>query len=131
MATVKRYNLARFTFDGERIVTKTFKTTRKIGVDKLTSSDSHVPYSVMFKEEELDWDISDVDPTYRPFFDKIIDKQKEDPTNLPYIATYDYSEVGGELIEDDVFDEVWVEEISKDTGNKPFSVKGGAIKKIN
>ena len=46
------------------------------------------------------------------------------------ISTYDYSEVTGDLVEDDVYDEVWVEELSKENANKPFSVKGGAMRKL-
>jgi len=130
MANVTRYNLAQFVFDDTQITTETFKTTRKISVEKLKASNSHTPYSVMFQEEEISWDIDNVDPIYRSFFESIIDRQKSDPTNLPIVSTYDYSEVTGDLVEDDVFDEVWVEEISKENANKPFSVKGGAIRKL-
>ena len=49
---------------------------------------------------------------------------------LPMISTYDYSEISGDIVEDDVFVDVWVEEISKENANKPFSVKGGAKKKL-
>ena len=133
MATSKvmRYNLAQFLFEDTEIVTETFKTTRKIEAETLTACNSHVPYATMFKKEELDWEVSNVDPQFRTFFEDIIDRQKEDPTNLAMISTYDYSEMTGDLVEDDIYDEVWVEEISKENANKPFSVKGGATKKIN
>lgn len=128
--TVTRYNLAQFVFDDTQITTETFKTTRKLEAEKLTACNSHYPYAVMFKKDELDWECSDIDPIFRPFFEDVIEAQKADPSNLAMVSTWDYSEVTGDLVEDDVFDEVWVEEISKENANKPFSVKGGARKKI-
>lgn len=129
-STVTRYNLAQFVFNDTQIRTETFKTTRKIEAEKLSACNSHYPYAVMFKNEEFDWECSDIDPVYRSFFEDIIEAQKADPTNLAMVSTYDYSEVTGDLVEDDVFDEVWVEELSKENANKPFSVKGGATRKI-
>ncbi len=128
--TVTRYNLAQFVFNKTNIPTETFKTTRKISVEKLKACNSHSPYAVMFGEEEFDWEASDIDPVYRSFFEDVIELQKADPSNLGMVSTYDYSEVTGDLVEDDVFDEVWVEELSKENANKPFSIKGGAKKKI-
>lgn len=130
MANVMRYNLAQFVFDDTQITTNEFKTTRKIEAEKLTACNSHYPYATMFKGEELEWEASDIDPTFRSFFEEVIERQKEDPTQLAMISTWDYSEISGDLVVDDVYDGCWVEEISKDNANKPFSVKGGALKKI-
>jgi len=127
---VTRYNLAQFVFDDNQIRTDGFKTTRKIEAESLTACNSHSPYATMFGAEELEWEASDIDPIYRGFFEDVMDRQKADPTNLAMVSTYDYSEITGDLVEDDVFDEVWVEEISKENANKPFTVKGGARKKI-
>ena len=130
MPTVQRYNLAQFVFDDTEIRMKTFKTTRKQSVEKLEAWNSHDPYAVMFGKEELTWDRDDIDPIFRPYFEEVLDRQKADPTDLAMISTYDYSEITGDLQEDDVFDEVWVEEISKENANKPFGIKGGARRKI-
>ena len=130
MANVMRYNLAQFVFEDTQIRTEEFKTSRKLSVEKLKASNSHTPYATMFTEEEFTWEASKIDPIYRNFFEEVIDKQKADPTNLATISTYDYSEITGDLIVDDIYDDVWVEEISKDNANKPFSVKGGAMKKL-
>lgn len=130
MANVMRYNLAQFVFEDTQIRTEEFKTSRKIEAEKLVACNSHTPYATMFAKEELTWEASKIDPIYRSFFEDVIDKQKADPTNLATISTYDYSEITGDLIVDDVYDDVWVEEISKDNANKPFSVKGGAMKKL-
>lgn len=127
--SVTRYNLAQFFFNGQEITTETFKTTRKISTEKLKACNSHSPYAVMFEEEEFTWECSDIDPLLRPFFDEVADSQKEDPAHLPMVCTYDYNPMG-DVVEDDVFDEVWIEEISKENANKPFSVKGGAKMKI-
>jgi len=130
MANVMRYNLAQFVFDDTEIRTDSFKTTRKIEAETLTATNSHMPYATMFAKEELEWEASDIDPVYRSFFEDVIERQKADPTNLGIVATYDYSEVTGDLVEDDIYDDVWIEEISKENANKPFSVKGGAMRKL-
>ena len=130
MANVKRYNLAQFVFDDTQIRVDEFKTTRKQDVESLTACNSHSPYAVMFGAEEFEWEASDIDPVFRSFFSDVMDRQKEDPTDLAMISTYDYSEISGDLVEDDVFDEVWVEELEKENANKPFTVKGGARMKI-
>lgn len=130
MPSVKRYNLAQFFFDGEEVRVGSFKTTRKQSVEKFTACNSHTPYAVMFGEEELEWEASDVDPIYRGFFENILDRQKANPSNLGTVSTFDFNDISGDVVKDDVFDKVWVEELSKDTANKPFSVKGNAMKKI-
>lgn len=130
MANVKRYNLAQFVFDGEEIPVGSFKTTRKQSTETLNACNSHKPYAVMFGKEELSWEASDIDPIYRPFFEKVMDNQKADPTNLGTVATYDYSEITSDIYEDDAFGDVWVEELSKDTANKPFSAKGNAMRMV-
>lgn len=130
MPSVTRYNLAQFVFNGEQIRVGSFKTTRKMDTETLQACNSHRPYAVMFGKEELSWEASDIDPIYRPFFEEVMDRQKADPTDLGMVSTYDYSEITGDLLEDDVYDEVWVEELSKENANKPFSAKGNAMRKI-
>lgn len=129
MPTETRYSLAQITFNGEEVICDKFKTTRKQNVEKMTSTGSHNAYAVTFGKEEYDWDMDDIDPEFRPFFEGILDQQKALPEELPYIATYDYVEGTGDLKEDDVYYGVWVEEISKESANQPFSVKGGALRK--
>ena len=130
MADVVRYNLAQFVFNGKEVPVGSFKTTRKQSVDKFKACNSHNPYAVMFGEEELNWEASDVDPIYRGFFENVMDKQKENPANLSTVSTFDYNELSGSVVPDDKFSSVWVEEIGKETANKPFSVKGNAMRKI-
>ena len=130
MADIKRYNLAQFVFDGEQIRTGEFSTTRKISAEKLKACNSHTPYATMFAEEEFEWELKDVDPIFRPFFDNVVEKQKASPDDLAMISTFDYSEITGDLVEDDTYTGVWVEEIGKDTANKPFTVKGAATRKL-
>lgn len=129
MPTETRYSLAQITFNGEEVLCDSFKTTRKQEVEKMTSTGSHNAYAVTFGKEEYDWDMDDIDPEFRPFFEEILDQQKALPEELPYIATYDFVEATGDVIEDDVYYGVWVEEISKEKANQPFSVKGGALRK--
>ena len=130
MANETRYNLAQFVFNDTQIRVGGFKTTRKQNTETLSACNSHKPYAVMFGKEELTWEASDIDPIYRSFFENVMDRQKADPTDLAMVSTYDYSEITGDLFEDDCFDDVWVEELSKETANKPFSAKGNAMRKI-
>lgn len=133
MATETRYSLAQFIFnidnEATEILCDGFKTTRKQDITKHTATNSHNAYAVSFGQEEYDWDCDDIDPEYRKYFEQVLDLQKTLPETLPYIATYDYVEGTGDLVEDDVYYGVWVEEISKEKANKPFSVKGGALRK--
>ena len=130
MATAQRYNLAQIVYEGEQITTETFKTTRKLETEEYKASNSHQPYAINFKEETFEWEMSKIDPLHRPFFEKLLEKHKNDPGDLCTLATYDYNPVTGDLVEDDVYDGAYIKEISKENGNQPFSVKGGALRKI-
>jgi len=128
MADETYYNLAQFLFNGKEVLVGGFKTTRKLDSETYSATNSHYPYRVSFGQESLSWEISDVDPSERKFFKDIVTAQKQDPNNLPEVATYDFNEITGDLVEDDVFYGCWVNEISKEDANKPFSVKGEALK---
>ena len=41
-----------------------------------------------------------------------------------------YNPETGDIAEDDVYDGAYITEISKENANKPFSVKGGALRKL-
>ena len=130
METVQRYNLAQIVYEDQQITTDTFKTTRKIDTEEYTASNDYNPYAINFSNETYEWEMSDIDPTFRSFFEEMMDRQKADPSDLATVATYDYNKSTGDLVEDDVYDGAYITEISKENANKPFSVKGGAIKKI-
>lgn len=130
MANVTRYNLAQFVYEDEQITVDSFSTTQSIDADELTACNSYNPYGVDLKNETFEWELSDIDSRFRPFFQEMWDKQQIDPTDLAMISTYDYNPRTGDIAEDDVFDGVYIKEISKDNANKPFSVKGGALKRL-
>ena len=130
MATVQRYNLAQIVYEDQQITTDTFKTTRKIDTEEYTASNDYNPYAINFSNETYEWEMSDIDPTFRSFFEEMMDRQKADPSDLATVATYDYNKSTGDLVEDDVYDGAYITEISKENAKKPFSVKGGAIKEI-
>ena len=129
MSEGKRYNLAQAFFRDTEITTDGFKTTRKIETEEYTSTNSHHPYAVNFKGETFEWEMSDIDPLFRPFFNEVIDYQKENPNDLGFFATYDFNEITGDLVEDDIYYDAYVTEISKENANNPFSVKGSALRK--
>lgn len=124
-----RYNLAQALFRNTEITTDSFKTTRKQDTETYTATNSHVPYAVAFGAETYEWEMSDIDPLMRKFFEEAMDYQKENPNDLGLFATYDFNEITGDLIEDDVYYDAFITEISKENANKPFSVKGEALRK--
>ena len=130
MPTVQRYNLAQIVYEDQQITTDTFKTTRKLDSEEYTASNSYNPYAVNLSGETFEWEMSDIDPTQRGFFEEMMDRQKADPNDLAMVATYDYNPETGDIVEDDVYDGAYITEISKENANKPFSVKGGALRKL-
>ena len=129
MASVQRYNLAQILYENNQITTDTFKTTRKLDSEEYTASNSYNPYSVNLSKETFEWEMSDIDPQFRSFFDEMMDKQKANPDELALVATYDYNPETGDIVEDDVYYGAYITEISKENANKPFTVKGGALRK--
>jgi len=124
-----RYNLAQALFRNTEITTDSFKTTRKQDTETYTACNSHSPYAVAFGAESFEWEMSDIDPLMRKFFEEVMDYQKENPNDLGLFATYDFNEITGDLVEDDVYYDAFITEISKENANKPFSVKGEALRK--
>ena len=124
-----RYNLAQALFRNTEITTDSFKTTRKQDTETYTACNSHSPYAVAFGAESYEWEMSDIDPLMRKFFEEVMDYQKENPNDLGLFATYDFNEITGDLVEDDVYYDAFITEISKENANKPFSVKGEALRK--
>ena len=124
-----RYNLAQALFRNTEITTDSFKTTRKQDTETYTATNSHAPYAVAFGAESFEWEMSDIDPLMRKFFEEVMDYQKEIPNDLGLFATYDFNEITGDLVEDDVYYDAFITEISKENANKPFSVKGEALRK--
>jgi hypothetical protein len=129
MAETVRYNLAQMMFNDLEIVADSFKTTIKMDAEELTATNSSNPYDVQYGKESLEWEASDIDPALRKDVQTIYDQQKIDPSSKGTIATYDFNELTGDLVPDDIFYGAYITEISKENGNQPFSVKGGALKR--
>lgn len=123
----KRYNLAQFIFGETEVVANSFTLTRTQDTETYTSFNSHSPYAFAINGETYEWELDQVDPAQKEVFVKAMNAQKKDPSNLPLIATYNFDEQTGELIEDDVLYDVFIEELSKEA-NKPFSVSGQALR---
>ena len=123
----KRYNLAQFVFDNTEVVGDSFTLTRKQDTETYTSFSSHTPYCVAINGETYEWELTDVDPLQKKVFTDAMNAQKKDTNNLPLIATYNFDDNTGDLVEDDVLYDVFITELSKEA-NKPFSVKGEALR---
>ena len=128
MADEKRYNLCQVVFKDKEIIHDTLKITRKQESEELTSNSSHYPYAVQFKGETLDFELSDIDPLERKFFNEMMTAQQSNPSDLPMIAGYDWNENTGDLVESDVYYGAYISEISIENVNNPFSVKGSCLR---
>lgn len=128
MADETRYSLCQVVFKDKEIIHDTLKITRKQETEELTSNSSHNPYAVQFKGETLEFEMSDVDPLEREFFNEVMTAQQENPGDLPMIAAYDYNEINGDLVESEVYYGCYITEISKENVNNPFSVKGSCLR---
>lgn len=129
MAETVRYNLAQLMFDDLEIIADSFKTTIKTDAEELNATRSNSPYDVQFGNETLEWEASDIDPALRKAVVAKYDQQKMAGAKKGTISTYDYDEISGDLVADDVFYKAYITEISKENANKPFSIKGGALKR--
>lgn len=123
----KRYNLAQFIFNDTEVVGDSFTLTRKQDTETFTSFNSHTPYCVAINGETYEWELTDVDPIQKKIFTDAMNAQKKNTSNLPLIATYNFDDETGDLVEDDVLYDVFITELSKES-NKPFSVKGEALR---
>lgn len=124
MADTKRYALAQLMFNDLEIVAGSFKTGLKKDSEDLTATNSSEPYDVQMGNKSYEWEASDIDPALRKDVVRIWDNDERGT-----VATYDFDEDTGDLIEDDVFYGAYITEVSKENSNKPFSIKGGAKSK--
>lgn len=123
MAETIRYGQSQLMFGDLEIVCDSFKISFKLDAEELTATNSSTPYDTQFGKESVEAEASDIDPELRKPIKKLWEKKTRDT-----LASYDFDEDTGNLIEDDVLYGAYVKEISKEDANKPFSVKFGAIK---
>ena len=120
MADIKRYNQSILLFGDLEIVCGSFSTSFKRDSEDLTATNSATPYDTLDGKESLEAEAKDVDPALRKTVKKLWQQKVRDT-----LATYDYDEDTGDLIEDDVFYDAKITELSKEDGYKPFSIKFG------
>lgn len=121
MADNTVYNQSQLMFGDLEIVCGGFKVSYKEDTENLTATNSSSPYGTQHGTVEVEWEASDIDPSLR----KPIKRYFDNKIHVT-LASYDFNEDTGNLIEDDVLYYAHVTEISKEDGNKPFSVKGKA-----
>ena len=121
MADTKRYSQSRLIFGDLVILCDGFKTSFKKDSTQLTSTESSNAYDNLLGKETIEWEASDIDPALR----KKLKKFYDDETKVT-LASYDFEESTGSLIEDDVLYGAFIKEISKENANQPFSIKGEA-----
>ena len=121
MAETIRYGQSQLMFGDLEIVCDSFKVSFKRDDEDLTSTNSSTPYDTQFGKESIEAEASDIDPALRKDLKRLWERKTRDT-----LASYDFEEDTGDLIEDDVLYNAYVKEISKENANKPFSVKFGA-----
>ena len=105
-------------FDDLEIVCGGFKTSFKTDSDDLTATNSSNAYDSMDGKETVEAEASDIDPALRKPIKALYDKKVRGT-----LASYDFDEDTGSLIEDDVLYGARITELSKENANKPFSIK--------
>ena len=122
MATdTKRYSQSRLIFGDIVIICDGFKTTFKKESKSLTSTESSNAYDNLVGKETIEWEASNIDPALR----KTLKKYYDDEIKVT-LASYDFEESTGNLVEDDVLYGAFIKELSKEDANQPFSIKGEA-----
>ena len=121
MAEEKIYSLAQLMFDDVEIIAGSFKVTFKMDSEELSATNSHNPYAVQDGNESIEWEASDINPNLRPVVKQLYSKRVR-----ATVATYDFDDDTGSVVEDDVLYGAYISEMSKENSNKPFSIKGGA-----
>lgn len=120
-ADTKRYSQSRLIFGDTVIICDSFKTSFKKESTALTCTESSNAYDNLIGNETVEWEASDIDPALR----KTLKKYYDEETRVT-LASYDFEEATGNLVEDDVLYGAFIKEISKENANQPFSIKGEA-----
>lgn len=118
MPDTVRYSQSILMFGDLEIVCGSFKTSFKRDEDDLTATNSSTPYDSLDGKETVEAEASDIDPALRKTIKRLWEQKTRDT-----LASYDFEEDTGNLIEDDVLYGARITEISKEDGNKPFSIK--------
>lgn len=121
MADTTRYSQSQLMFGDVEIICDSFKTSFKRDSDDLTASNSSTPYGTLHGKETIEAEASDIDPALRKTLKRMWEQKVEET-----LASYDFDEDTGDLVEDDVLYGAYIKELSKEDGVKPFSVKFGA-----
>ena len=121
MADSVRYNQSQLMFGDVEIICGGFKTSFKTDTEELNATASSSAYDTQFGKDTVEAEASDIDPALR----KTLKKLWANKTRAT-LASYDFDEDTGDLIEDDVLYGAYIKEISKEDAVKPFSVKFGA-----
>lgn len=121
MADTIYYGESQLMFGDIEIVCESFKISFKMDSEDLTATNSSTPYGTQFGKETVEAEASGIDPALRKPLKKAMEQKIRDT-----LASYDFEESTGNLIEDDVLYGAYVKELSKENAVKPFSIKFGA-----
>lgn len=125
---VTRYSLFHTYIGSTQIISEGLKVTDKTTATRKYGKHSATAYAVSFDKDEGDFELSEIDPAQKSFFRDLRKSQRGGPKTLPNLYVYSYNEETGDLIEDNVYYNIWVEEISDEDVTSKFTVKGGYMK---
>jgi hypothetical protein len=123
-----RYNLFHVYIDSTQVICDGLKITDKTKATRKYGKNSSTAYAVTFETDEGEYELSEIDPAQKDFFRELRKSQKGHPKNLPNLYVYNYNEETGDLVEDNVYYNIWIEEISDEDVTSKFTVKGGYLK---
>lgn len=117
------YNLAIFKVDGQEVAVDGFSANVNLEDKPLTASNQDTPYGVIFPRITNDFEIKDIKPTLRPFFEKLVQRHRENPSDLVTLNTYVLNK-GSKHVGVNNFYKAYVNNLSHDLPNLPFTAKG-------
>lgn len=121
MADTIYYGESQLMFGEIEIVCESFKISFKTDTEELSATNSSTPYGTQFGKDTIEAEASGIDPALRKPLKKAWEQKIRDT-----LASYDFEESTGNLIEDDVLYGAYIKELSKENAVKPFSIKFGA-----
>lgn len=122
--SIVRSSLIQVFWEDTQIINKSFEPDSKTDVTKHYGKHKSTPYAIQFNEEDNSFKFTDVDYNQLPFFREIYRKQRETGV-LGTIYEYVYLKGEGSLVENNVYEDAWIEKISPGSAGEPFSVEGG------
>lgn len=128
---VTRYTLAKFFIGDEEITAESLDISNSVDVTQNYGSNSKDPYSISFGQREGTFEFSNVDIKHKAFVREYMNAQYKSTVKLDDLSVYDFDEETGDVVEDNIYYEIWIDDESETSSNGEFGFSGGFRKKKN